>query len=61
MASPISSMFTDPVGAAQDMMSKMTQETEEQRRKRLQQQKMQAASGNRGAVSSLFNPAGNQF
>ena len=61
MASPISSMFTDPVNAAQGMMDQMSQETEEQRRKRLQQQKMQQASGDRGAVSSLFNPAGNQF
>lgn len=61
MASPVSSMFTDPTGSAQDMMTQMSKETEEQRRKRMEQQKMQQASGTSNAVSSLFSATGNQF
>lgn len=61
MPAPISSMFSDPVGAAQDTLAQLQQETEEQRRKRMQQQKMQQASGTNGAISGLFNNSGNQF
>lgn len=61
MAAPISSMFSDPVGASQGLMEQLSQETDEQRRKRLQEQKMKQTSGGAGLVSGMLNPAGNQY
>lgn len=61
MPAPISSMFSDPVGAAKDTLDQLAQETEEQRRKRLQEQSMKKASGGAGLVSGLLSPTGNQY